>query len=245
MLWFESRNGPGDIKADTDMSLTRRLKDSLPCFPCCFPKTNNKYPPNPSVCSTSNLHKCRTCYSLMLMVSAISVVLATISYQAFTWQINCENKALCLDGQGQPKYQPDANWASQIYLVLQILAFQLQIIGDFYRGWRKYVQHVTIYSVLVMVVWTAWVASVNHHQNYDLFGASIIVMAPMVILSLYVNYVIHKFNRMIVPNLITLVSALVVRGKHTFSDTSLWCKFTLYPDSQVYYIYNGSGINPV
>eukprot|EP00192_Tetraselmis_astigmatica_P012756 CAMPEP_0117693100 /NCGR_PEP_ID=MMETSP0804-20121206/26688_1 /TAXON_ID=1074897 /ORGANISM="Tetraselmis astigmatica, Strain CCMP880" /LENGTH=391 /DNA_ID=CAMNT_0005506607 /DNA_START=131 /DNA_END=1306 /DNA_ORIENTATION=+ len=231
MLFAEARYGQQEVTPTTRDPLKRRLVASFaPLSYCrCFGVASDS-PSRRLPVGWKDIHKSRLCYAWSLMWFGVAVTSACVSYQTFTWQLNCRGRdAPCVGPEGDPLYAADTNPAALVYLILQVASYHLLVVGDAYRALRLYVKPVAIYSVLVTVFYACWCFTVQLHGHDNLFMASLWVSIPPVVGSVILNAIVHYEWRLVVAWGVLIVSFLgyivwdaLIDESQLWQDTGVW-----------------------
>ena len=223
MVLVEARYGQQEVTPTTRDPLKNRLVASFAplSYWCCQVAADS--PARRPATSWKEMHKSRLCYGGSLVWFGVAVTSACISYQTFTWQLNCRGKEPCVGTDGDPLYAPDTNPAAFVYLILQVASYHLLVVGDAYRAMRLYVKPAAIYGVLVTLFYALWCFTVKWHGHTNLFMASLYVSAPPVFASVILNVIVRYEWRLVVAWGILIISFLgyVIWGA-IFDESQLW-----------------------
>ena len=169
-----------------------------------------------------NLEVCRTYYVDALYVWAVALLFATCSYQAYTYQIQCQDRPdACIERVGSEvrvHYAADDNWVAIIYLVLQLCGHHLLVVGDAYR-----VGHVVPTKIacgVITVAFVLFVLTVRLHRITALYLASLIAAAPSFACQIWYNWRLAYAPRLLLCWSILATSFGVYTLMVAFDDAS-------------------------
>ena len=125
-------------------------------------------------------HWSRIWWGLSQTVWGISVFFAGVSFQAFTYQLDCVGQYKC----------KDADWAALTYYALQNCGIQLFIVARAYRACRRHVIKAAIYSGGNAVLYAALLAFGG--PPFRVYEVSLVFMAPSFFILIGLNlFCIH------------------------------------------------------
>jgi hypothetical protein len=127
--------------------------------------------------------RCCALYGACLLIWGFALFAATASYQAFTYQLQCEDlDTPCVDPKTmEVLYDVDVNGAASVYLLLQTIGHYCLVVGDACRALRRYLRPVIVSSVIVTALYALWCFTVTLHGYTDLYSASLVIALPSLV----------------------------------------------------------------
>lgn len=124
---------------------------------------------------------CRSYYAAAMGVWATALLFATASYQAYTYQLQCQHREdACIErvdgGEVRTRYAADDNWAAIVYLVLQLVGHHLLVVGDAHRIDR--VAPTALACAAITFAFVAFVSTVRLHGVTQLYEVSLLAASP-------------------------------------------------------------------